>query len=164
MCDWLPGLITLSGHSGDWNRYLEALYNCFADDFIRVRPFINGKPVVIDNRCLLNGKELTFWHIISEGKTEEDRVPNLRRCECIRWPRAIIDHAGGGCVKYWEDERKGENRSNLWLEPADYHVVLVKKPDYYLLLTGFLLYGEHNRAMLRKEHDAWIKAGAARHG
>jgi hypothetical protein len=29
--------------------------------------------------------------MIQEGRTEDERTPDLRRCERIRWPRPIIE-------------------------------------------------------------------------
>lgn len=38
---------------------------------------------------MADGKEATFWHMIQEGRIEEDRTPDIRRCERIRWPKPI---------------------------------------------------------------------------
>ena len=148
---------------GDGTQYLEAIYKYFADDFLLNRPRFKGKPVVLGSNQLVAGKEQTFWHVISEGAIEEKRAPNLRRCERIRWPKAIIGHAGDPSIKIWENERKGWIRTLLWLETSDYLVVLTVKPTYYQLWTAYLLYGEQNRQALRKEYEAWTKAEAARH-
>src|SRR4030066_170192 len=60
------------------------------------------------------GKEATFWHLISEGKSEKDRLPDLRRCERIRWPRPIIEHHDRLTIKFWGPERKGGKRTCFW--------------------------------------------------
>ncbi|MGD1105344.1 MAG: hypothetical protein ABSA59_25135, partial [Terriglobia bacterium] len=82
MAAWLPPLVCLPDYGGDWNTYVEAVYRFFRQDFVVSEPQFQGK------RCgLLNpqrrgdGREGTFWHLISEGNIENDRLPNLRRCE-----------------------------------------------------------------------------------
>jgi hypothetical protein len=71
-------------------------------------------------------KEATFWHFISEGQTEEERVSDLRRCERVRWPKPVIENSTDSKIKYWKNTRKGEPRICLWLECEDY-VVLERK-------------------------------------
>ncbi len=102
---------------------------------------------------LLNGKEITFWHIVSEGDVEAERIPNLRRCERIRWPRPIIEHFNNEEIKIWENDKNRSKRVYLWLDSMDYLVVLVKRHTYYLLLTAFPIEHEHYRRKLQKEYD-----------
>lgn len=90
--DWLPGLVLLEDYEGNWERYIEDIYMFFRQDFIENQVIFNNQPVKMKRYPLLNGKEATFWHITSEGKEEDSRLPELRRCERIRWPRPIIEH------------------------------------------------------------------------
>lgn len=157
---WLPELVTLEVYQGNWGYYLEVLYSFFKDDFINKIPRFNGLGVGIKHE-LLNGKEITFWHIISEGDVETERIPNIRRCERIRWPRPIIEYSNAPEIKIWEIEKKRSKRVYLWLELYDYLVVLIKKSSYYLLLTAFPIEYEHYRNKLRKEYDDYKKTEAA---
>ena len=45
--------------------------------------------------------------LVQEGKVEDDRTPDLRRCERIRWPRPIIEHESEDSILVWENERRG---------------------------------------------------------
>ncbi|MCL6613094.1 MAG: hypothetical protein K6U03_00505 [Firmicutes bacterium] len=159
---WLPELVKLEEYAGDWDYYLSVLYSFFKDDFINSSPRFKGMKVGIKRYPLLNGKEASFWHIISSGEEENSKVPDLRRCERIRWPRPIIDHFNDAGIKLWEQEKNREQRVYLWLEAEDYLVVLSKRGTYCLLWTAFVVNYPHYRDKLQKQYEAWIKAEAAR--
>src|SRR5690242_13189534 len=116
MPPWLPPLTCLHDFNGDWDRYEAALYEIFRRDFAGADLTYTGLPVRLKRYPLLDGKEATFWHLISEGAVEGERLPDLRRCERIAWPRALIEHASDPCLKVWGNTRKGETRVCLWLE------------------------------------------------
>jgi hypothetical protein len=96
--------------------------------------------------------------MISEGKEEENRVPDLRRCERIRWPKPIIEHEDDPKVKYWVSVKRNEDRIHIWLEEEDYIVVLADRKGFLLPWTAFLITRPHTREKLRKEHkEYWEK-------
>jgi hypothetical protein len=159
--DWLPALVRLTDYKGDWSRYLAALYTFFKRDFVDSQPVFEGTALALKRHPTSQGKEATFWHLISEGKKEEDRLPDLRRCERIRWPRPIIEHSCDGQIKVWENERRGETRICLWLECCEYLVVLAKRRGYILLWTAYLVTYPHQKRKLQKEYEAYKKANAA---
>jgi hypothetical protein len=113
------------------------------------------------------GKEATFWHMISEGHDEQNRTPDLRRCERIRWPRAIIEHSTDPAVKVWTNQRTGrgrgaaERRILLWVEEEEYLVVLAQRPGYILPWTAYLVREEYSKRKLRREYETFLKTGAA---
>ena len=74
---WLPDLVMLENYEGDWDRYLNALYAFFKTDFIDNQPFFRGIRLGLKKHPLSKGKEATFWHLISEGKDEEERLVDL---------------------------------------------------------------------------------------
>lgn len=151
---WLPALALLEEYGGDWNRYLDALYAFFKRDFIDSRPAYNGVTLALKRHPVIQNKEATFWHIISEGDSEADRVPDMRRCERIRWPRPVIEHSGDTSIKIWANERRGEKRICLWLEDAEYLVILAERKGYTLLWTAYAVEQEHSKKKLRKEYAA----------
>jgi hypothetical protein len=106
---------------------------------------------------VVKGKEATFWHIISEGEVESERLPDLRRCERIRWPRAIIDTSNFGFVKCWKTNRKGDERIALALEDFSYVVVLADRGEFVLLWTAYYVEQEHRRQKLRKEYEGYTQ-------
>ena len=152
---WLPPLVLLSDYEGDWNRYLNALYSYFESDFLRPRPRFRGQRLGLKRHPLLDGKEATFWHMISEGRSEASRHPDLRRCERIRWPRAVIENADDSAVKVWETTRRQERRICLWLEEQEYLVVLADRRGYLLPWTAYMVTYGHRKRKLREEFERW---------
>ena len=111
---WLPKLVLLDDYYGNWDEYLHVLYSAFKKDFIDSRPFFRREKLALKRYPIEDGKEATFWHVISEGKVENERIPDLRRCERIPWIRPIIEHEAEQIIKVWENYRKNEKRILLW--------------------------------------------------
>lgn len=152
---WLPPLVKLADYGGDWDRYLDALYNHFRKDFITSRPRFPGKRFALKRHPMEKGKEATFWHLISEGRTEADRVPDLARCERIRWPRPIIEAISSRRVKWWRTKRGLEDRIVIALGDFSYIVVLADRGSYVLLWTAYQVEQPHRRRKLEEEHCAY---------
>jgi hypothetical protein len=159
-CAWLPPLVELENFRGDWNAYLDALYSVFTNDFIAYRPRFDGLPVQRRRYPLVRNKEATFWHIIAEGPIEEERTPDLRRCERIRWPKPVIEQARRQGQKIWKNKRGTQTCICIWIEDTDYLVVLADRDDYVLLLTAYCVTQAHTKRKLEKEYRAY-KASAA---
>lgn len=152
---WLPELMLFSQFDGKWELYLEAVYQAFCDDFIRSKPAYPGKRFAVKRMPLALDKEATFWHLIQEGKVEEERTPDFRRCERIRWPRPIIEAIASNRVHMWRNDRSGHERIVLALLDFSYVVILDDREDYVLLWTAYCVEKEHQRNKLRKEFEAW---------
>jgi hypothetical protein len=158
--EWLPGLVLLGDCEGDWQRYLNALYEFFKKDFVESQPIFEGKRLGLKRHPMSNGKEATFWHMISEGNEEEERIPDLRRCERIRWPRPIIENSRNSVVKVWKNIREREARVCLWLEPQEYLVVLASRKGYILLWTAYVVDQPHRKRKLQKEFEEYCRGQA----
>lgn len=149
---WLPPLVRLEDYGGDWSRYEDAIYEYFWRDFVDSRPTFEGKRFRLKRRPLLNDKECTFWHLITDGRDEQNRIPDLRRCERIRWPRPMIEAAFTEKVKCWRDRRDNEERIVIALPDFSYVVVLAERGDYILLWTAYCVEFERRRQQLEKEY------------
>jgi len=163
--EWLPPLIMLEAYDGDVRRYLEVLYDYFKKDFICSGPMFQNRRVSVSREKDSDGKEKVFWHIISEGSTEEKKVPPPRRCERIRWPRKIIEHGEESAIRVWPTKRKRKGRRKpiricLWLA-EEYLVVLIKEPNNILLLTAYPTDRAHTKRKLRKEYENFKRKDAA---
>lgn len=158
---WLPGLVLFEAYGGDWDGYLEALYAFFKIDFIDSQPVFKGQRLGLKRHPLSEGKEATFWHLISEGKAEDERLVDFRRCERIRWPKPTIEHADEPVIKVWENERRGEKRICLWLEVEEYLVVLAQRRGYLLPWTAFLVTLPHEKRKRQKEYEEYLRKSAA---
>jgi len=40
--DWLPSLVLMQDYQNDWDQYLEAIYQCFCQDFVTSKPYFDG--------------------------------------------------------------------------------------------------------------------------
>lgn len=154
---WLPDPLLLTDFSGDWSRYVEAVYAVFRRCFIEGTAYFRGEPVRVGSQ-LLDLKERTFWHLTSEGDVEVDRTPDLRRCERIGWVRAIIDHERDPAVLSWPNTRHRNQRHVLWLKQVDFVVILEKRPGCWWLWTTYPTSRRHTRERLEQEYESWQKS------
>ncbi|PKM90321.1 MAG: hypothetical protein CVU87_02745 [Firmicutes bacterium HGW-Firmicutes-12] len=159
--EWLPELEPFEKYGGNWDKYLTIIYEIFKNDFIINKVCFNGQKIGMKRHPLLKDKECTFWHIISEGSNEDQRTPDLRRCERIRWPKPSIENCGCDYIRIWENERKGDKRILIWCVEKDYLVVLAKRSGYILLWTAYIVDRDHQKNKLNKEYLVYKKANAA---
>lgn len=159
--DWLPPLVLLNDYGGNWHRYIEAVYDYFRQDFLDRQPVFRGRRLGLKRHPMTNGKEATFWHMTSEGKEEDDRTPDLRRCERIRWPKPVIEHSEADVVKVWTNIRRSakgvETRICLWLEAQEYLVILADRGEYLLPWTAYIVDMPHQKMKLQKEFEEYWK-------
>jgi hypothetical protein len=148
----LPTLVKLEDYNGDWEKYEEALYSIFKADFIKNITLFQEQRVSVVKDPLFKKKESTFWHITSEGKTEAERTPDLRKCERIKWIKYILENANSAEIKTWEEEGKGKIRVCICYGSWEYIVVLMKRNGYFLLLTAYPLEREHTRIKMEKAY------------
>ena len=161
-CSWLPALVLFENYDGNWGKYLDALYVFYKSDFLDAGPQYQGKNVGVKRLPIVNGKESSFWHLIQEGQgdepTEDDRTPDLRRCERIRWPKPIIENSGDAVVRVWPNVRHTktgvEKSICLWFEDQEYLVVLRDRKKYFLLWTAYPVTSQRKKEKLRKEFEA----------
>jgi hypothetical protein len=153
---WLPCLVLLENHNGDWTIYQEVLYQHFTRDFVTSRPTYRGHRLRLKRHPLTDGKEATFWHMITEGPNEHERLPELRRCERICWPRPMIDIVPDLKLRVWSQTRNGEVRIAIAVHDFSYVVILAERQSedgavYYLPWTAFHVEREHRRKKYEKE-------------
>ncbi len=154
---WLSPIITLNEFGGDFKTFIEAVYQRFKRDFVRSQPHFNGLKVTIKRHPAILGREATFWHLVSEGRIESTRIPDLRRCERICWPRPVIEHAEDKAVKCWYNtRRRGERRWLLWIESAEYLVVLADRKTHVILWTAYQVTESHRKRKLLKEYKEYL--------
>ena len=167
---WLPPLVPFSGK---WEEYLEAIYRYFFEDFVFSKPKFGDKRVALKRHPIIKGKEATFWHFISENPpdsmSEEDRIPDFRRCERIRWPKPVMEQYGNkSAICWWKTirpSRRGTTRRILLaLDDFSYIIVVDEHKDYVLPWTHFPVESMRRREILKQEYEKyWIaqKAGDA---
>lgn len=151
----LPELVPFTGN---WDEYVEELYAIYEREIVRGGLAFDGWSIRCQFRPPYKGKGFGFWHLISEGSEEDERTPDLRRCERIRWIAWMIQRAGGDeRISWWENRRGRDTRVVLWMEDHDFAVIMAKRNGYWLLKTAYCL-KPHRREAFRKEREAFWRA------
>lgn len=168
-CNQLPELVICENWA-KFNEYDELLYLIFKRDFIDSKPLYENKEVVIRRHPLVNGKEQTFYHVTSKDyKKNEERYPDPRRCERIKWIRKFIEN--NFCIddcdlcnglKIWEEPYKTNQRIYFLFEEERYVIIIEKRENYCLLITAYYLDYDHSLDKLVKKYNAYIKQKALR--
>lgn len=147
---------------GDWSSYEEAVYEAFLESFVRPDILFQGCTVSAPYRPESRGKHFSFWHVISEAphpgnRNEEDRIPDIQRCERIRWIAWAIQQAdaGGDGMSWWENRRGRDTHVVIWAEPWDFAVILGKRRDYYVLKTAYCNLRRSRLRAFEKERAAF---------
>jgi len=158
-CTTIPPIIELDSYNGNYAEYENAIYNAYQSSFEDHRFFWNEKPIVQKKYPLLKGKPATFWHIISSGSEEENRLPDLRRYERVTWPGYFLGYCKDNCDKLlvWKNKRNNKTRILLWCQPIDYLVVLEEHPTYCIFWTAYPIIYSHTKEKLKKEYYNYIK-------
>ena len=164
--NWLPELVCLESCGGNARAYLDRIYDCFLDDFVRQRTYFKALPVVVRREPVHQGKMGAFWHLISNEDSQH--VPDtLERHKRIKWPSAIIKHCDDQLIQIWENKnhKAGHHgrrtRTKLWYN-EEYLVVLERSGGKMFLITGFTTDAPHTRRKLRREYEEYKKAEAER--
>ena len=160
----LPDLILLEDFRGNWNDFYDAVYQCFKEDFIKnpIRTF-NGKKVGLKRHPLSSdNKEATFYHMTHEGKDEQNREPDIRRMERIKWPKYLMAHFQNVHLKVWRNKRGTNENILIFHEEEGYLLVLADRGTYILPWTAYTVFEDHRKLKLIKEYRAYKKAEAAK--
>ncbi len=158
---WLPDLTTFNDSEGKWADYVEVIYELFKNDFIDSQPQFDGKWVRCRKDPIYDGKFAGFWHSISDGKDEEERIPDFRRCERISWIRPIIENAiSRDDTDVWKNQRGSNTNVLIWYD--EYLLVVLgertRRRDgfqYLQLITAYTTEKEHRKRKLRRERDEY---------
>ena len=149
---WLPNLMMMADYGNSWDNYIAAVYGIFQADFVITQPQFEGRPVRCRRDPLYDGKEAGFWHCVQEGADEQQRTPDLRRCERIGWIRAIIENRNSPQIDHWQNDNRGESRHYLWFAEW-YLIVLADRKRLFQLITAFCTDRPHTIRKLIKERD-----------
>jgi hypothetical protein len=120
-----------------------------------------GHRVLVFRNPEHKGKCAGFWHCTSVADPDSaDRIPDLRRCERIRWIRALLV-APSAEVRTWEESPRGRDRRFVIATPEfDFLVVLrLMKAGLVQLVTAYHVEWEGRRAKYRREYEQAVKDG-----
>lgn len=151
----IPALLQFAAFDGDWIAYETELNRIFVAEIARGNLTFRGNKVNCRRLPETAGRWASFWHLVQEGKVEDDRTPDLRRCERIRWVSWAIKNADSDKdIDVWENTRGTETNVLLWVR-EEYLVVLGARQDYWLLRTAYCTEKSGRIAQLKRERDAF---------
>lgn len=151
----------LEPFSGNWDEYIDRIYDIYCELIIKSDLRFRGMPVRPRYTPESKGKIHGFWHVTSAGYIEDDREPDLRRCERIRWISWVIENVDEYDEITWWDERPKSNSREivLWMEDEQFVVILAwRSQGYWLLKTAYLTDKKHKINSLRKKRKRFWKA------
>lgn len=155
----LPKKICLNEYGGNYHRYIDAVYEIFEIDFIKHRTTFGSHGLKLKFKPLFQTRAYTFYHVTHKGEKEDERQPDLRRCECLPWARPTIENVENWQLKFWRQSRKrSNNRVCICLEnedDVDYFVVLEVRSNLVLLWTTFVGERPHEIAKKMREYNMW---------
>jgi hypothetical protein len=155
---WLPPIQAYSSYNGDWDRFFSDSYSIFCADFKNSTTLFYGKRIVYDNRVVYDGKEEGFWHIISRfDYGQNERLPDLRRCERTPWVKTIIENSQDPAVQVWQNRRNRQVRTLLYLEEADYLITLAEKPHITTLITAYIVDSQRAKQTIKREQKEYAE-------
>lgn len=161
---WIPEQELLQDYGGNWSDYEKAIYDIFKQDFVNSHPYFEGQRVSVKKYPIENGKEDAFYHVTCEDYFKnKNRIPDIRRCERIRWIRAFIENYNCNpeecpdCygIKVWKEPYKSRIRVHILLEEERYIVILEPRENYCLLITAFYLDHDHSLKKQIKHYEQY---------
>ena len=153
--DQLPHLVELNDEEGcdtveKLKNYIDFLYQIFLSHVVNGKLKFRGKRIRCQYRPETYGKHFGFWHLMQEGKIEDDRTIDLNRCKRIRWISYVIENAyTDKRIRVFPQDRNKNKSWVLWLHNEKYAVILWERRDYYLLKTAFMVKSHKEREFER---------------
>lgn len=149
-----PDLLRFADFGGDWSSYEDELNRVFMAEIARAGLVFRGAAVNCRRHDEVAGRWASYWHLVQEGRVEENRTPDLRRCERLRWVPWLIQNAVAHPeIDEWQNTRGTEVNTLLWFR-EEYLVILGQRNGYWLLRSAYCTEKSGRIAQLRKERDA----------
>jgi hypothetical protein len=156
-----PDLIYLNDYAGNFQDYFNAVYTIFETDFIKSNPNYEGLKVAVRRYPEEEGLHRTFYHMTHQGEDENNRQPDIRRMERIRFPKFVIDNNTHNEILIWKNKRGKDERIVLFNESENYIVILTDRTEYYMFITAYYIETDHRKRSLLKEYETYIKTKTA---
>lgn len=161
-CVWLPGLETCNDLANYCDYEDHLYYDIYKKDFIDSHPTFQDAIVDIRKKPYDNNKEDGFYHVTCKNYNDQnDREPDLRRAERIRWIRPIIENYKkcndcNDCsgVLHWEEPYKNTTRIYFLLKDERFLVILEPRNTYYVIITAFYIDYDRKLRELLSHYDA----------
>ncbi len=138
----------------------DAPYDFFMREIVNGGLTYNSKQISFKRWAEIHGMHRSFWHAVTDRANhrhrDEYRIFCADRCKKIGWIKSALTNSD--TIVYEEHYRGNTVRINIMLERC-YIVVLEKRPEYYLFITGFPI--KYNRKIqdVIRNHQQYIKQG-----
>lgn len=156
-----PVLIYFEDFQGNFKNYFNAVYQIFSEHFQKSNPHFEGVRVSAPRYPEVDGLSRTFYHITHKGDDEQNREPDIRKMERIRFPKFKIEIHPHTELLVWEKEMGSDIRIHILNVAESYLLVLNKRKDYLLLWTAFYVEHSHTIKKKLKEYETYKKAKTA---
>lgn len=146
--------------TGIWAEYVEAIYQVYVESVVDADLSFKGLRISCQYRPESQGKHFGFWHVISEGDVEDDRLPDLRRCERITWVAYLIANAENEPdISWWENKRGRDTHVVIWHQAENFVVILAERNGYYLLKTAYCPKSKRVKDFIKERDNYWKQKG-----
>ena len=153
----LPDLMPLQG---EWADYVDSIYQVYVEQVANGGLTFNSLRITCQFRPESQGKHFGFWHVISEGESEEDRLPDLRRCERIAWIAYLIANIETDAdITWWENKRGANTHLVIWHEAENFVVILAARNGYYLLKSAYCPESHRAKTFIKERNNYWKQKG-----
>ncbi len=156
-----PDLIYFEDYQGNFKNYFDAVYQIFSAHFLKSNPNFEGIRVTAPCYPEVDGLSRTFYHITHQGDDEQNREPDIRRMERIRFPKFKIENHPHAELLVWEKKIRRDTRIHILNIAERYLLVLNKRKNYLLLWTAFYIEHNHSLRKKRKEYETYKKTKTA---
>lgn len=152
---------------GNWQDYEDRLINYFNEQLYNMKLMYKNQKISLKRNPEFKNIPGSFYHLtcknINYNSSEEEREPDLRRCERLHWIKPIVEanhfesYCPNNCVRIYEKRHNGDDTINFLFEEGRYLVVLAKRNGYLLLKTAF--YIEYDNRLKReiKAYEEYVK-------
>lgn len=156
-----PELLYFEDYNGNFSDYFKAVYAIFESHFINSQPNFQGTKVSAQKFPLVDGIHRTFYHITHEGEDEQNREPDFRRMERIRFPKFCIENCPHEHLLVWKNQRGRDTRILIFNEQEGYLTVLTERKGYNLFWTAYYITSNRRKKNLVEEYEAYKKTKTA---
>lgn len=174
MLDWLPDIVKVNPWTQDT---YDTLYDIFCMDIRDYDLRYIGNSVWIF-RGMEDGREQIFWHLttrsvkkikiprrkrkfypVEQKYIDEDRYPDLRRCERLSWVKALVEKADEREILSWDyEEGDSTIKTYIWLKDYNFTVIMKKYSDNKRrLVTSFYVDKSYIRKGFERKYENRIK-------
>jgi hypothetical protein len=160
--EWLPELIEPEDGESIHGEYLDRVFAIYERDLVYSRPSSENYRFGIKIYPDQFGWPATFWHLISEGEPESQRILKIQRSKYIAWVRPLIDefldqfpNFNTGQINWWQNSRKGKTRLLVSTINFEYLVVLELRKNLVLFCTAYPTTKRTAEKLQREFEEFW---------